>query len=315
MTVWRLQTRTQGSLTDYCYKNKVAAMGWSFCKEEKITEEMRKSIQTIEDYCNTVKRYGVYKNYSCVERFAKEIKSNDIIWMRDTKGIYYIGRVGEESKWTFNNDAYDIDACNQRTDINWIKLTEKGDESCIPGAVTTAFIKGRTLQKIKNENIATYSAILYNELSGKNYYSNTSVELTESNFYSLLSPSDCEDLLYSWLYKQFGYICVPSTNKLSTPNYECVLLDPQTADKRIYIQVKNGEDNDYTKIDADDYAELNGEVWFLKTHGKVTHIEKYTDRMFTANSKELFEFACSEESNNILSPSIKTWVKFMKDHK
>ena len=310
MDVWRLQTNTgKGKITDYCFSNKVAALGWSFCDNEDVTEEMRKSIKKFdEDYYREAQKH--YKAFGSVKRLAKDVREGDLIWMRDENGIYYLGRVGKNSTWSFNNDAFEIDACNQISDVDWKKLEDEGDESCVPGAVATAFIKGSTFQRINKDGVFKYSGLLYDELAGTDFYSDIRIDFNEDTFYSLLSPSDCEDLLYSWLYSEYGYICIPSSNKIGTPNYECVLLDPENGE-RIFIQVKKGDDSETNKIDAENYKDLNGKIWFLKTKGRVLHIENYSDRMKEADSTKLFEFACSEEAKNIIAPNIKKWVQFM----
>jgi len=315
MEVWRLHTKDD-DLLNYCYENNVAAMGWSFFNEENISVEERLSVKKFDDYCKLADRkrpdssQPFYKAYGSVKRLAKQVTVGDIVWMRSRNGIYYIGRVCEGSDWTFNNDAYSLDACNQRTHIKWKKLEDEGDESCVPGAVTTAFIKGSTFQRINKDGVAAYSGLLYDELAKTNFYSDIKVEFNEDSFYSLLSPSDCEDLLYSWLYSEYGYICIPSSNKTSTPNYECVLLDPKNGE-RIFIQVKKGDDSDINKVDANNYKDLKGKIYFLKTKGKVLNIENYSDRMKETDSTKLFEFACSEEAKNIIAPNIRKWVKFM----
>ena len=57
-------------------------------------------------------------------------------------------------------------------------------------------------------------------------YPDPALSLCEKHFYSLLQPEDVEDLLALWLYDTKGYVCIPSTNKIATPKYECVLVDP-----------------------------------------------------------------------------------------
>ncbi len=311
MAVWRLQTNSgTGKITNYCFENKIAALGWSFREKEEVTDEIRNNIKSFEDYSKIAKK--IYKAFGSAKRLAYDVKEGDLIWMRDEHGIYYLGRVGNNPKWSFNNDAFEIDACNQLSNVDWHKLNDEGDESCVPGSVATAFIKGSTLQRINKDGVQEYTALLYDELAGTDYYSDISLDFNEKSFYSLLSPSDCEDLLYAWLYKEYGYICVPSSNKISTPNYECVLLDPKTGE-HIYIQVKKGDDSDTNKIDAENYKNLKGKVWFLKTEGRVINIENYKDSMEEADSTTLFEFACAEESNNIISPNIKKWVDFLRN--
>ena len=161
-----------------------------------------------------------------------------------------------------------MDAANQLTNIRWIRFAQ-ADESTVPGAISTAFIKGSTLQRINKPGVDEFSKLLYNREMGKRIY-DVQFELTEPNFYSMLSPSDCEDLLCMWLYAKYGYICIPSTNKLATQLYECVLLDPKTGE-HIYIQVKNGN----VEIDADDYKQLQGITWLFTTKGRVINAEKH----------------------------------------
>lgn len=302
MSVWRLQTNTAaGKISNYCLENDVVALGWSL---KDVPDAERNSIVTFNEYCDYADTF--YNNYDSVKRLAEQLKPDDLIWMRDTNGQYYLARVTENSKWLFNTSANAVehDACNQFTEIHWKKVNSESDESCVPGAVSTSFIMGSTFQRINKSGIESYSKLLYNNITETNHY-NIELELTEKNFYSLLSTDDCEDLLYFWLYKEFGYICVPSSNKTSTPNYECVLINPKNG-KHIYIQVKKGCIN----IDAEHYENLDGEVWFLTTEGQVLNIEKYNN-MNEANPTVLYDFARSEESNNIVSKSIKMWINFL----
>lgn len=306
MAVWRLQTNTaEGKIADYCIENNVAALGWSLGKlSQAEREQIGNDFNKYSKYAE--KEYAQF--HSAKTLASKEIKCNDLIWMRN-KGKYYIARVSEASEWVFNasTDATEHDACNQLTEIVWHELKNEGDESCVPGAVSTSFIRGKTIQKIHKDGIEDYSQFIYNEITGINYY-NVRLEATESKFFSLLTPSDCEDLLYFWLYKKYGYICVPSSNKISTPLYEFVLLDPQS-DKHIYIQVKKGD----TKIDAKDYASLDGDVYLLSTSGEVLHSDDYTN-MFVVNPTTLYEFALNPDSKKLLSKSIKKWVECLTNN-
>ncbi|HNX13814.1 MAG TPA: hypothetical protein PKH29_03060 [Oscillospiraceae bacterium] len=304
MAVWRLQTKpgTGKSIARYCIDNKIAALGWSLTE---IPEEERQCIKTFDDYLVCAKK-AAYKQFKALTRFHSYQKEGDLIWVRD-EGKYYLGRVGKHTKWKFNNEAVKIDAANQLSDIDWYCFDE-GDESTVPGAVSTAFIKGSTFQQIRKSGIQEFSGLLYDKLAETTYYSNTQVTLNQKNFYSLLTPEDCEDLLCLWLYSKYGYICIPSTNKTATPLYECILINPQDGE-HIYIQVKKGQ----TNLDANAYAELKGDVWLLTTEGEVKNLENYKDRIFQANPIELYEFAMSDESTNILSSSIKTWVEFLTD--
>lgn len=316
MTVWRLQTNTDSQtglkIADYCLENKVLAMGWSL-KDKHLEEYLsadlqpsaileRNNIATFEDYASFLAKFDIYGGQidSNINRLYYDIKENDLIWIR-TNGIYYLGRVTEKSRWIFNNSqlAYDLDASNQITNIEWHKI---GDESAVPGAITTALIRGHTLQRINKIGVLEFSQILYNEKAGSAFYSDVQLENSSDMFYSLLSPDDCEDLLCLWLYARYGYIVIPSTNKKATECYECVLKDPKTG-QSIFPQVKAGEVDLFTS----DYCHLNGEVWLFTTKGRV--LGENVENIHTANPNVLYEFVGSDLAHNILSSSILLWYE------
>jgi len=310
MAVWRLQVNTGGAnIADYCINNHVAAMGWSL---DNLSESERDSIQTFDDYDKFAET--TYKNYSSVERLYYEVKENDIIWMRSSsKGKYYFGRVKADSKWIFNRDAIEIDAANQRINIDWYPATDMADEESVPGAVATSFIMGSTLQRIKKSGVEAYSQLLFNRVHDKSrdpyMYPNHDLYLTESHFYSLLQPEDVEDLLALWLYDTKGYVCIPSTNKIATPKYECVLVDPaDTNRKHIYIQVKKGN----VDLNTDDYSDLNGETYLLTTEGVVKNDGKYP-QIKSVNPSEIFQFAIDPDKAHIIPENVLYWVKFLTD--
>lgn len=301
MAVWRLQTKTAGGkIAQYCLDKGIAAMGWSLAE---VPENEREKITTFEDYVTYAEK--AYKSFNSVKRL-REVQAGDFIWIRHG-GKYYMGHVTDNSQWYFDcsKDAARMDAANQLTNIQWVCLAQ-ADESTIPGSITTAFIQGSTLQRINKPGVDVFSKLLFNREMGKVVYE-VQLELTESNFYSMLSPSDCEDLFCMWLFQRYGYVCIPSTNKISTPLYECVLINPQNGE-HIYIQVKNGN----VDIDADDYAQLQGVTWLLTTGGRVVHADKHNN-IRVANPVELFEFAINDTSTHILPPSIKAWIQFLEE--
>lgn len=300
--IWRLQTNTSGGkIGQYCINHNVAAVGWSLLN---LSPKDREAISSFEQYC--VYAEEAYNKFNSVQRLYSDVQKGDFIWMR-YNGVYYMGCVGEKSKWYFNSneEATSLDASNQITDVHWIKY-EQGDESAVPGALTTAFIKGSTLQRINKPGVLEFSQLFYNQYAKKRVY-DVSLEITSDNFYSLLSPSDCEDLLCMWLYHKYNYVCVPSTNKVATPLYECVLLNPKNG-AHVYIQVKNG----CVDIDANDYMQLQGEVWLLTTQGKVININ--SNNIHVVDPEKLYEFAISDEAENILPPSIRSWVHFLEEN-
>lgn len=316
MNIWRLQTKTDSKsgkkTADYCIENNILAIGWSLKdshlpQNDKLHQmiQERNLIKTIDDYHAFINKYNIYggKIDSNVKRFNYEILANDLVWIR-SNGIYYLGRVTEESHWKFDNSptAMDLDIANQITNIEWHRI---GDESDVPGSITTSFIRGKTLQKIWKTGVSEYSKTLYNAKTGTNFYTNFELSENPDTFYSLLSPDDCEDLLCLWLYSKFGYITIPSTNKKSTECYECVLKDPDTG-KNIYPQVKSGSVILYEK----DYMHLPGEVWLFTTNGHVVVDDSNIhDNIHIADPIEIYNFVGTDIASKILPQSILSWYK------
>lgn len=330
-TIWRLQTRTSSEdgkkISGYCKKNNILAMGWTLCdstidevgcSQEEISnlKFARDNIKNEKDYENLFKVifYDDYKKHGNkvnhnIRRLQYEVKVNDFVWMRDD-GVYYIGRVGEKSKWQYfyDDEASYNDAGNQRTDIEWIKI---GEEDSVPGKVCTAFIGGHTLQRINKFGVNIFSKYIYNkktETDNKYNMENIKLDNMKNFFYSYISPTACEDLLCMWLFKKFGYISIPSTNKNATELYECVLLNPVDG-KRIFIQVKCGD----VKIDAKNFADLDGEVYLFSSKDNVIGLNEVGKNIKRVSSDELFEFAYNIENKNILPKNISTWVALIKE--
>ncbi len=307
MNLWRLQTNTASEkhrdIAGLCLKNGIMAMGWSI-NETPVENHCGKL--TFEEY---KKLYG-NKNgneadnnktvNSNVCHLAESIKEDDLVWMR-YEGLYYLGRVKEDSKWQYvcDKEAVEYDAFNQRTDIDWNKI---GDESQIIGAISTSLIRGKTLQKIHKEGACDFSKWIYNRVTNQEYYKDINYTSTIGTFFSSITPYGCEDLLCLWLYSKFGYVVIPSTCKPSTQTYECVLVDPKTG-KHVYPQVKNGKQPLYAK----DFAHFDGDVWLLSTKGEVFADE--SKNIFKADPEVLYQFACSDEAKKLLPNNISDWYQ------
>ena len=373
--VWRLQTKTDLSqintngisVAEYCINEGVMAMGWTLREsiykeltpdeqndlknqEKEIINDFDKYKKIIEErkYSTVNKKFYDGKVNANVRRLAEGIQNGDFIWIR-SKGIYYLGKKTGDSKYLYrycdnlNDNILKLGVNNQLTNIEWFRI---GDESDVPGCISTSFIKGQTLQRIQKLACFEISEILYEEKYKKKYKEelkkidnkNRNIFKNKMNmniFYSLLSPNDCEDLLYFFFYHKFKYIAIPSTNKTNTQTYEFVMLSPKNRKKKIYIQAKNGNSE---KVDLylDDYLDLNGKVYLLTTGGKiyqkkdkkeVLKIEfknnsfmkeisstKSKKKIYAINPEKLYDFAKEAYKNeSILMPhSILQWFEYLK---
>lgn len=326
-TVWRLQVNTsynygQG-IGKYLLDNDIMAIGWSFrdshidgvIKENlDVAKKERYLIKDIEGYTNFCKKYNIFFNKGKindnVRRFTQDIKLGDLIWMRYA-GIYYLARFNSESEviYSCTEETMERDACIQITNVNWQKI---GDESDVPGAVTTAFIAGFTISRIHQEGVEDFSKFIYDKVTGGKFYEDKELTFNQEKFYNFISPTDCEDLLCMYLNKEYGYVVIPSTNKKSTELYECVLLDPKTG-KNIFIQVKKGNNNN--KIDVRDYLHLDGDVYLLSTSGNIDNYDEKYENIKIVDPKELFNYISHDDFQNYLPQSIKYWIELLGGYK
>ena len=328
MNIWRLHLNTDTfdgrTIADLCLKNNIMALGWSLrdkdfstwseSKQAKMREARAKirsddEKQSYKQYEKFIKRWPIYydgkKVNDNVRTLYEKVEPNDLVWIRH-HGIYYLGRVEKESKWEYNGDEeiLALDAATQRTHVKWHRV---GDEACVPGKVTTAFIKGKTLQRILAYEVSIFSQHYYHTQVDSSCYPDVVVEASQEAFYDLLSPTDCEDLVCAYLFKKYGYIVIPSTNKDSTELYECVLLNPENR-RHIYIQCKKGN----VDIDANNYAHLNGDVFLFTSNGSVQNIESTPDNIKRIMPEELYKFAMSDEAKNVVSDSVSHWTEYLR---
>ena len=228
--------------------------------------------------------------------------------MRDN-GIYYLGYVGNNLRYVYNPsiDALEHDAANQIEDVEWKPI---GDESQVPGVIATAFIQGRTLQRVRKAYMYEYASFIYN---GKPLVVNAeSNESLKQLFFNCLSPSDCEDLVCLYLYDKANYIAIPSTNKIATELYECVLVNPLNG-KLAYPQVKKGD----KELKPNDYIELikdnpNKEVYLFTSEGKVQD-DIHIDNIHSISPDELYSWTKEKIAGNsfLIPEGIVKWYKLI----
>ena len=367
--VWRLHTKPKVSVknkletkvANELIKRKIVAIGWTLrediyneltdveknrleANEKLIKYDFKKYKEIIEeDSYMTIK--GKKKNFFNGKVNANLIRLNnlekdDLIWIR-SKGKYYLGRVTEKSHYLYayrdsqkNSDILKLGINNQFTDIDWCEV---GSESDIPGRILIAFYQKGTLIEIDEKSVLDISQILYNKRD--NYYKiPNKIVNNKENFYDLLSPYDCEDLLYFYLYYKNKYIAIPSTNKTSTQNYEFEMVNPKDRNEKIYIQVKNG----YSKgsdLYLENFKGIDGIVYLLTTAGNIYETKtkkkllqidfkqnyefeeigstENNKKIYAVNPEALYEFAKrAYKDETILMPqSILQWFKYLEEEK
>ena len=364
--VWRLQTKTEVSeknkledkVAKELIKRKIVAIGWTL-REDIYNEltmseknKLEKNEKLIKNNFKEYKKIIEQETYETIKgekkKFfngkinnslnnLKKLKENDLVWIR-SKGKYYLGRITEKSHYLYayrdskkDSDILKLGINNQFTDVEWLEI---GDESDIPGSILIAFYQKGTLIEIDEESALNISQIIYNK-KDKYYEIDNKILNNKENFYGLLSPYDCEDLLYFYLYNKNKYVVIPSTNKTSTQNYEFEMVNPKDRNEKIYIQVKNG----YSKgsdLYLEDYQKLDGKVYLLTTAGNIYETKtkkkllqiafkqnyefeeigstKNKNKIYAINPEALYEFAKrAYKDETILMPhSILQWFEYLK---
>ena len=343
--VWRLQTKTEVSeknkledkVAKELIKRKIVAIGWTL-REDIYNEltmseknKLEKNEKLIKNNFKEYKKIIEQETYETIKgekkKFfngkinnslnnLKKLKENDLVWIR-SKGKYYLGRVTEKSHYLYayrdsqkNSDILKLGINNQFTDIDWCEV---GSESDIPGRILIAFYQKGTLIEIDEESALNISQIIYNK-KDKYYEIDNKILNNKENFYGLLSPYDCEDLLYFYLYNKNKYVVIPSTNKTSTQNYEFEMINHENRNEKIYIQVKNG----YSKgsdLYLEDYQKLDGKVYLLTTAGNIyeTKTKKKLLQIDFKQSYEFEEIGSTENNKKIYAVNPEALYKFAKE--
>ena len=90
-------------------------------------------------------------------RALHDLPDGSLIWTRDTKGVYYLGRVDGPWRYLTGTRAEHHDMHNVRPGL----IVRCGVESAVPGKVANAFIARRAFQGIHDDTARRYSASLF----------------------------------------------------------------------------------------------------------------------------------------------------------
>lgn len=256
-----------------------------------------KKVEWKEYYEKAKKKYKVDGSdkgwWRALNALKNRVKADDLCWTRDLNGIYYLGRVQDDS-WFYSTYQLNIkaDIVNYRK-CHWMKV---GEIDSVPGQIVNRFIRGGTLERIKGATMREFSKFLYNYLSDSEEYQ---IKQVEPDFFSLIHSDDCEDIIGLFLQAK-GYHIIPSSCKKSTVNYEFVLKHKEDGHKSV-VQVKKG----HVDLNIGDYGALNSKVYLFTTDGSYTG--NPTSNVAVIDKKEVQSFV--NDNFNVLPDKIQTWIK------
>ncbi len=295
MNIWRIHIRPSGGRENhkrafkFCLESNVIGMGW------RVNLDNNEVITNYKEYWSDGEAiYGTPSWRSNVGRFINDVSIGDLIWTRNSQGVYYLGRI--EGNWEYRESDASIHA--DILNIRKTNLFEVGLESKVPGKVISAFRAGRTLQKIHGNTTAIYSKYLFNELKKQQIYS---LDKKGLDIFKLLSADDVENVVYVYLQTK-GYVAYPSGRKADTMSYEFILKDRKTYNEAV-VQVKTG----HTSVDLSmlpDNSEIK--IYAFATSGSYLNRES-RNNVTLLGLDEIKKFM---KDNRLLLPaSIQNWME------
>ena len=276
-------------LIQFCLKQteQYLAIGWSYVYSSP------NKISSYEDYYyavkNSVKRVNHVLN---VFWYAKE---NDLFWTRDLDGCYWICRATGNAQPYFSEEM-DIGA------ILPVEAYPVGLE--VPGQIKASFNRPRsgTAESIRSVSIVNYSQFIFNQQSGRAFYS---YEVQENHLLENLPDFDLEELVISYLQLKENYYVLSNSiaNKSTTIKIECELISREiSCPRKAVVQVKGGTQKEIDALDYLPYADRGYLVYLyapaIRNKDKVKNIIEIT-------KEDLLSFY--QEYKALLPDSIVRW--------
>ena len=241
MNVYRIHIRPDGGAgdpkisCDYCFKHRVLGMGWGVSEREALALSWEEYAQAAEDH------YG-NGGISNVRYMKENVCEDDLLWTRDTNGVYYLARV--ESGWEYlaTDESRDADIVNfvRCQAIHRLEVDE------VPGKVVACFRPSRTIQAMRDRTVAAYSRLLWNLRTDSQHYPMDDQETAD--IYAFLDDKSTEDAVAIFLQTK-GWLIVPGSRKADTMSYEYILIHRDSKERAV-VQVKTGS----TPLDRDEWS-------------------------------------------------------------
>lgn len=259
MNIWRLTISPSSKEgidpRRFCIDNNILGVGWGVDTDDDGTLDWDTYVQLGRE------RYYPKDNgwWPAVNAIGNRMEVNDLCWTRDYDGQYYLGRIDGPWRYTVTPEHRAADIVNVRTCL-WKYV---GTVGYVPGKVVNSFRAGRTVQAVHSDTVLFYSKLKYSQLS-REAINNLDAQHQGLDFFDLIDPDDCEDIVAVYLQNEFGYRLLPSTCKSDTPKTEFVL---RKRGCMALVQVKQG----YVDLNRDDFPVDRDEPceWFLfTTHGQ-----------------------------------------------
>ena len=177
-------------VVSFCLDNNVLAYGWSGLYNNNKGINIESTLDLLEaSKSNKGKPNKVLKQFL-------NLKQNDLVWIKDLYGIFYICRVLEAPKCN----------CIENLDISStvsVELHKVG--TSIPGAIFHRFYRKNspTIERINDDEMVLYSQSVFNTLS--TLYRYEIKENVQLNLWKLLNGFDLEELVLDYIQLKYDY--------------------------------------------------------------------------------------------------------------
>lgn len=224
--VWRLHVRPKGGDADadksvaYCMANGIVGMGWG------LPPELGHKSDDFDWYAAAATQHHT-SAWNSVRLFAREARVGDLVWFRDTKGVYYIAELLTD--WMYRasgTQAVAADIFNVRQ----ARIIEVGIADAVPGKILSNFVQGTTFRRIRSPGMLAFSE----DIAG--------LPLSRpigGDAFEFMSAEDLEDVVFTYL-QVAGWYVVPASRRTDTAHYEFVLVN-RLGGERALVQVKSGK--------------------------------------------------------------------------
>jgi hypothetical protein len=290
MNIWRINLKSSSinniNPRQYCLLNNIVGVGW------RISEITEKTVEWAEYHKRSSEMYGNRSWKTALNAIKHKMQIDDLIWTRDIQNNYFLGRITSDWQYQSEMENLEADIVNIRN-CDWVKI---GTVDSVPGKLVNSFIPARTLQKVNDKGVKTYSKITFNRLKDEEIYKLDNLQ--SDDIFSLLSSDDCEDLIAMYLQVEKGYYLIPSSCKSSMMGYEFELKHKITGQSAV-VQVKNG----FVNLNADSYDKLDCEVYLFTTKGNYIGTAKNNIYFIARSEIEIF----MEKYDKVLPHKIRMW--------
>lgn len=271
------------------FSDGIVAIGWGLVDEPPTT---------LEETCRRAAETWDSRAAGTIRRFA-EAPEGSLVWSRHTDGTWMLGRIAGPWEPDFSPAAIKTDM-HQVRKCDWAPTRLLSER--VPGKVIISFsYPGSSFSQIHNAAARLISHSLYGALTGQ------PVEVDppspETTLRELLDPFDVEDLLFTYLQVERGFVVLPKSRRVNNQTYEWALIDRESG-RLVPVSVKTGA----SVLDVGQLAstaEAEGMAIAYSSEGLYEGDDR--GRVEYITNSQLLEFV--ESSPHLLPPRVAEWMK------